>query len=179
MKSANLRSQYLEDYSQGQGRKQVSQEMTQAHIRRASWGNDRFQCHWPRIHSSYHFPPGISCHQGWGIEGLQQGCPAQKLVYSWGEHWFLTQSNEGTLSFNLLLWNGFYVHATLRIFQLEGLISPFEEVELWGCGQQTEPGVIWTLSTHPPTPACPLTAPETLIYFFISLFGCATWLVGS
>ena len=42
LKSANPRSQQLEDNPQGQGRTQVSSETRQAHIKTASWGDDCF-----------------------------------------------------------------------------------------------------------------------------------------
>lgn len=66
---------------------------------------------------------GARCH-------FHTGCHFHTtyLVVSWPEadvkHWFPTLTDERSLGFDLLLWNGFYVHTTLRIFRVESLIAP-------------------------------------------------------
>ena len=86
LKSANPRSQQLEDNPQGQGRTQVSSETRQAHIKTASWGDDCFNATDPG--SGYPFslvaPTATTSNRWFLVYGLKNSFQmTQELL--WGE----------------------------------------------------------------------------------------------
>lgn len=89
VKSANPRSQQLEDKLQGQGRKQGSQEMRQARIGTVSWGDDCFDATDPENRDP--FPPGTHCHH---LKGVICGVWSEELFSTNNKSCFVKRCNE-------------------------------------------------------------------------------------